>query len=113
MLTIDTLKQFGADSDDGLARCLNNEAFYFKPIGKAADDKNFDSLEKAIEDNDLDSAFETGHSLKGVLGNLALTPIYTPVYEMTELLRSRRAVDYSPYLEEVKKRRAELKEILS
>ena len=113
MLTIDALKQFGADTNDGLARCMNNEAFYFKLIGKVADDKSFDSLEKAIADNDLDSAFEAAHSLKGVLGNLALTPIYTPVYEMTELLRSRSLVDYSPYLEEVKKRREELKAILA
>ena len=113
MLTIDALKQFGADTDDGLARCMNNEAFYVKLSGKVADDKSFDSLEKAIADNDLDSAFEAAHSLQGVLGNLALTPIYTPVYEMTELLRSRSAVDYSPYLEEVKKRREELKAILA
>lgn len=112
MLSIDALKQFGADTDDGLTRCMGNEAFYFKLIGKVIDDKSFETLETAIADKDLDTAFEAAHSLKGVLGNLSLTPIYTPVFEMTELLRSRSDVDYTPYLEEVKKKREELKAIL-
>ena len=33
MLTTDALKQFGADVDDGLSRCMGNEAFSFKLIG--------------------------------------------------------------------------------
>ena len=39
MLTTDALKQFGADVDDGLSRCMGNEAFYFKLIGKVVEDK--------------------------------------------------------------------------
>ena len=108
MLTIDALKLFGADTDDGLSRCMGNEAFYFKLIGKVVDDKNFKVLEDAIAAGDLDGAFEAAHSLKGVLGNLALTPVYEPVYEITELLRERRAMDYSEYLKTISEKRAEL-----
>ena len=108
MLTIEGLKQFGANTDEGLNRCMGNEAFYFKLIGKVVDDKNFSTLEEAIAAKDLDAAFEAAHSLKGVLGNLALTPIYEPVYEATELLRSRSDVDYGPYLKTIAEKRAEL-----
>ncbi len=112
MLTIDSLKAFGADTDDALARCMGNEAFYFKLIGKVLDDKNFEVLEQAINAKDLDKAFEAAHSLKGVLGNLSLTPVYDPVNEMTELLRSRNDVDYTTYLKAIADKKAELTKLL-
>ena len=112
MLTIDSLKAFGADTDDALARCMGNEAFYLKLIGKVPDDKNFEALDEAIRSNDLEKAFEAAHSLKGVLGNLSLTPIYDPVNEMTELLRSRSDVDYAPYLKTITDKKAELTKLL-
>jgi HPt (histidine-containing phosphotransfer) domain-containing protein len=112
MLTIDALKQFGADTEDGLSRCMNNEAFYFKLIGKVIEDKNFKTLEDAVAAKDLDTAFEAAHSLKGVLGNLALTPVYEPVFEITELLRAKSDVDYGPYLEKISEKRDELEKLL-
>ena len=30
MLTIDSLKKFGVDTDTGLARCMGNEALYLR-----------------------------------------------------------------------------------
>ena len=108
MLTIDALKQFGADTDDGLTRCMGNEGFYFKLIGKVVEDKNFKLLEDAVLAKDLDAAFEAAHSLKGVLGNLALTPVYKPAAEMTELLRERKDIDYTPYLKQISEKRDEL-----
>jgi len=108
MLTIDALKQFGADVNDGLSRCMGNEAFYFKLIGKVVEDKNFQALEDAVAAKDLDAAFDAAHSLKGVLGNLALTPVYEPVFEITELLRERKDIDYSEYLKTISEKRSEL-----
>ena len=112
MLTLDALKQFGADTDDGLSRCMGNEAFYFKLIGKVIDDKNFRALEDAVAAKDLDAAFDAAHSLKGVLGNLALTPVYEPVFEITELLRERKDIDYSEYLKTISEKRSELASLI-
>ena len=112
MFTIDDLKVFGADTKDGLDRCMGNEEFYFKLIAKAIEDKNFANLENALAGGDLDAAFEASHSLKGVLGNLALTPLYKPVNEMTELLRNRSDTDYKPYLDELLARKKELKDLM-
>ena len=112
MLTIDALKQLGVNTDDGLSRCMGNEAFYFKLIGKVVDDKNFEALEEAVAAKDLDAAFDAAHSLKGVLGNLALTPIYDPVFEVTELLRARSDIDYAPYLATISEKRKELVALL-
>ena len=32
MITIDKLQQFGADTREGLGRCMNNEAFYLRLV---------------------------------------------------------------------------------
>ena len=57
MLTIDALKQLGCNTDEGLSRCMGNEAFYFKLIGRVVDDKNFQALEDAVAAKDFDAAF--------------------------------------------------------
>ena len=79
---------------------------------KMGDDKNFEVLEQAIHAKDLDKAFEAAHSLKGVLGNLSLTPVYDPVDEVTALLRSRNDVDYTTYLKAIADKRDELTKLL-
>ncbi len=93
-MTIDKLKEFGADVDEGLARCMNNEEFYLKMIDLGISDERFDTLGGILQDGNLDEAFEMSHALKGVVGNLALTPIYQPISELTELLRSKTPGDY-------------------
>lgn len=111
MLSIDALKAFGADTGEGMARCLNNEAFYLRLVKKVLAEPSFDRLREAVEKNDLQEAFEAAHALKGVLGNLSLTPIYTPVSEMTELLRAKAEADYQGYVETILAKREELQAI--
>lgn len=94
MLTLDKLKQFGADTEDGLTRCMNNEDFYLKMVNMGLADERFEALVPVLEAGDKAAAFEMAHALKGVLGNLALTPIYKPLSEMTELLRAKEDADY-------------------
>ncbi len=98
MLTVDALDRFGANTKEGLSRCLNNELFYLKLVKKAAESDEFEILQEVIAAGDLDRAFEIAHSLKGVTGNLSLTPLFQPINEMTELLRSRDKIDYTPFL---------------
>ena len=98
MLTVEALKSWGASVDEGLGRCLNNEQFYLKLVKKMLANNGLDDLKKAVEDNDLKRAFEHCHALKGVLGNLSLTPLFNPASEMTELLRAGKEADYQSYL---------------
>ena len=94
MLTIETLEEYGVNTKEGLARCMNKENFYFRMLKMGLGSDQFEKLGAALEDNKLDEAFEAAHALKGVLGNLALTPIYNPLAEMTELLRAGKSADY-------------------
>ena len=47
MLSVDTLRAWGANVDEGLGRCLRNEAFYLKLVDKALQDPAFDRLKDA------------------------------------------------------------------
>jgi HPt (histidine-containing phosphotransfer) domain-containing protein len=108
MLTIDDLRSFGADTKAGLNRCMNNEKLYILLVTKALQDANFDRLVSAVDANDRKAAFEAVHVLKGVMGNLSLTPLFDVVSVMTELLRTGQEADYSTLLEQLLQKREEL-----
>lgn len=103
MLTLDALRAYGANVEEGMNRCFGKEAFYFRLIGMALADANFDRLKSAVETGDGKAAFEAAHALKGSIGNLALTPIYDPVSRLTELLRGQSTTppEAAPLLAEV------------
>lgn len=102
MLTVEALKNLGINTDEGLNRCLNNEAFYLRLVAKCMQDEHFDLLEEAVGQKRLKDAFEHAHSLKGVVGNLSLTTLYEPIAAITELLRAGTNTDYSGYLEKIR-----------
>ena len=88
-MTLDALRAYGANTAEGVARCMNNEPFYLRMVAMALADKNFDALRAAVDAGDVTAAFEAAHALKGSIGNVSLTPIYRPLCELTELLRGK------------------------
>lgn len=108
MVTIQGLRDYGANVDEGLRRCLNNEDFYLRLVGIAVADEGFDRLAQQVKDGRLDEAFDTAHALKGVLGNLFLTPMYDPMAEITELLRAKKDVDYTDLITKILEQRDRL-----
>ncbi len=112
MLTLEKLNEFGVDTKEGLTRCMNNQKFYFRMISMGLSNDSFEKLGKALEENNLDEAFEAAHALKGVLGNLALTPIYTPLSEMTEMLRAKKTADYTAMYKPIMEMRNQLLQMM-
>ena len=110
-MTIDDLRRFGADTDEGIRRCMGNEGFYLRLVKMMPNDQNFAILFDAIEKGDLATAFEAAHALKGALGNLSMTPLLDPVLKITDLLRSRTRMDYSDLVSEIRKKHHELAEL--
>ena len=98
MITVENLKNYGANTDEGLQRCMNDEMLYLKLVNRFLEQNTFEDLKERIANKDLEGAFHVAHSLKGVLGNLSLTPLYRIIYDMTELLRNRTDTDYSDYI---------------
>ncbi|MBR2532985.1 MAG: Hpt domain-containing protein [Lachnospiraceae bacterium] len=89
MITLEKLQTFGADTGSGLGRCLGREDFYLRMVGKVlSDTAEPQKLKEALDAGDVKTAFEKAHALKGVYGNLSLTPLFEPVSELTEILRA-------------------------
>ena len=108
MITVEKLKAFGADTEEGLTRCINDEGFYIMLVESAMSDNSVEELKQQISDGDFDAAFETAHSLKGVYANLSLTPLYEIVYTVTEHLRKKEDMDYSEIINSLETKFSEL-----
>lgn len=84
---IEELRNWGADTDGGIQRVMNDEAFYRMLVLKFADSPEFETLEDALDRGDRKAAFGIAHSLKGASANLSLTPFYRAVAAVVEDLR--------------------------
>lgn len=90
MSLIEEIRELGADTDDALARFMGNSGLYEKMLKK---------LPKVVEDSpvlsfaragDFETATSNAHALKGVTGNLSLTPLFEKYTLMIELFRSAK-----------------------
>ena len=106
-MTIEMLRELGANVEEGLERCMGMEDFYIEMVELGLSDERFEELGPTLEAGDLDNAFEQVHALKGVIGNLALTPLYETVCELTEHLRAKEQMDYKPLYEKLISQRKE------
>lgn len=83
------LEEGGADVETTLKRFMGNDAIYQKFLGKFPADPNYANLGINIEAGAFEEAYKCAHALKGVVGNLGLTPIYEKVSELVEEMRNK------------------------
>ena len=101
IMTIESLEEVGANVEEGLARCLGKKDFYLKMVNMALSNQNFELLGASLKEKNFDRAFELCHSLKGVVGNVSLSPLYDSLCSLTEKLRSHADGDYDTLFGEV------------
>ena len=100
MLTVESLKIFGANTDEGINRCAGMEDFYLNLVARSLEEAKFDQLRSAVKAKDYEKAFEIAHSIKGILANLSLDPVLKPVEKITDLLRNKTDAEYEELLDE-------------
>lgn len=111
MITIEGLKKLGVNTEKALGRCMNKEDFYLKLVPTALNGPHVGELKAALAQKDLDKAFDCAHALKGVWGNLELTPLHERICEITELLRAKADADYDSLVKDLEERLAEFKSL--
>lgn len=84
----DELKSLGVDVDEGLQRFMNNSSLYEKMLGKFTDNASQLNVMQCFEEGNLEDALAKAHTLKGVTGNLSITPLYKGYTEIVALLRA-------------------------
>ena len=80
---------YGADYNSTMARFMGKEAMYLKFLDMLFKDDNLEKLGTALEQQDYEAAFAAAHTLKGVVGNMGLTPLFNAVCGIVESLRKR------------------------
>lgn len=85
---IELLREWGCDIEGTMERMLDDKEFYLECLAAIPVDENFPRLTEALRKHDLATAFDCAHTLKGVLSNLGLTPMYNKTVEIVEPLRA-------------------------
>lgn len=87
MSLLDDLKGIGCDIDDGLNRFMQNASLYEKMLRKFPESLAKVNLVKDFSDHNVENAISEAHTIKGVTGNLSITPLYVSYTEIVKLLR--------------------------
>lgn len=80
--------EYGADYTSTMERFLYNESMYLRFLDMLFQDDNLQKLEMFLVQGDVKGAFEAAHTLKGVVGNMGLTPLYNVICIIVEPLRA-------------------------
>ena len=81
------LKEAECDVEGALARFLGDEELYEQFYGELLNDEAFGKLGLALDERRISDAFEYAHTLKGIIGNMGLTPLFETVCDIVEPLR--------------------------
>lgn len=96
---IEDIALLGADTDDGLTRFMGNSALYERMLKKLPGVIEANPVMTFVKSGDLDSALTNAHTIKGVVGNLSLSPLYDNYTKVVELFRGREPAKAEELLE--------------
>lgn len=91
---LERLREYGADLDGIQTRFMGDAKLFQRCFLLFMEDENFALLGDALNNKEYQSAFAAAHTLKGVAGNLGLTPIYERICGLVEDLRAQRCGDH-------------------
>lgn len=92
MLTNDQIMErlirWGCDVPGALPRFIDNRDFYCRMLALVPEEEAFAQLGRTLAAGDVAASFNAAHTLKGVLGNMGLTPMYEEACAIVEPLRA-------------------------
>lgn len=100
-MNYELLKNAGIDTDTALGRFMGNKALLERFLKKFLEDKNFERLQRAVDEGDHAAALEASHTLKGVCGNLSLDELYELFSGQVSLMREDRWEEAADMMERI------------
>lgn len=91
MTLLEELKQSGVNVDEGLERVMGDRDLYEMMLGMFVDSVRDNPIALEEFDGELEPLIQKVHLLKGVTGNLSLTPVYNGYQNALTLLRGGQA----------------------
>ncbi len=101
MELMDELERLGTDIDDINERYMGSIELYIGVLERLTASVEEFEVMPHFESGDIEGALRCAHALKGVTGNLSLTPLYEGYSEITALLRAGESDKARERLEEL------------
>ena len=95
---------FGGNYNTAL-QTMMSDAFIMRMLGKFIEKNSYQEIISGYENKNFQAVFAASHSLKGVSGNLSLTPLYEKssiICEATRTLKEGESVNLDAEIEELK-----------
>lgn len=108
---MERLKAYGADTVGAMSRFLDDGDLYASCFEIFLEDACFAKLGNALAAQNYAEAFDCAHTLKGVAGNMGLTPIYHAICSLVEPLRAKTYDNLDGLYAEIMRQRQILKDI--
>lgn len=83
------MESAGYDVNGALARFVNNEILFMTFLKKFPTDEHYAAIRPNIDNGNIDEAYKAAHAIKGVAGNLGLTPVFETVNDMLILIKHK------------------------
>lgn len=84
------LEKYGVNMTETMERFVDDKDLYLECLTSFLTDACFEGLNAALFAKNYASAFDYAHTLKGVAGNLGLTPLYQAICGIVEPLRNQQ-----------------------
>lgn len=84
----DQLKEYGVNVSEALERFMGNEKLYLMTLKKFPASAESHEVREKITSGDQSTAIANAHTLKGVTGNLSMTPLYEAYVEIVQFLKN-------------------------
>lgn len=111
-ILVEKLANWGCDTKGALERLIDDEELYESCLRMLVEDSAFEKLKEALVTGNMEKAFDSAHTLKGVIANMGITPMYHIVVQIVEPLRSKKMEGLMPLYEELMRQNEYLKELL-
>ena len=109
---IERLIRWGCDVPGALPRFISNRDFYCRMLALVPGEKSFEKLGTALAAEDIKGSFDAAHTLKGMLGNMGLTPLYDEVCAIVEPLRAGSLEGTRQHYDTLKQQKKKLENLL-
>lgn len=106
---LNELEKLGVNTNEALERFSGNSSLYIRMLGKFPASINDLEVMPCIESGDIETSITRAHTIKGVTGNLSITPLYN---SYTKIVNDLRAGNPNSAKEELEKILPVQKEIL-
>jgi len=90
MSLINELKALGVNADEAIARMNGSTSLYERMLVSFVRLMKESIVQPDFDCNNYDDIIEAAHAIKGVSGNLSITPVYEAYSEIVRLLRNQQ-----------------------